>query len=100
MNEKCLDLLMYAIAKQAIKDYIALKKGRIKPSERCNKTELKRYFRGEFFQYVFPNISGEDMIKLLDSAESEKIFKRITKEEQEEKAKERQRKIKKVRIWK
>lgn len=76
-HDACFEALMWAVIRQAIEDYIDLKKGRIKPTAHCNGGEIRKFFRGEFFAEICPNISGEEVIKLLNSSQGERILKRI-----------------------
>ena len=76
-HDACFEALMWAVIRQAIEDYIDLKKGRIKPTADCNNKEIRQFFRSGFFSEICPNISGEEVIKLLNSSQGEKIIKRI-----------------------
>ena len=98
INEKGLDLLMLAVAKRAIKDYIAIKNGELSGSRQRNIKELREYFQSEIFEYAFPNISGKEMIALLESPQRNEILNRIVKEEITEERLKKRKELKKWRL--
>lgn len=51
--------LSYQIVRQAINDFINLRNGSEHPSPDCNIAELKRFFCGDWFETLMPDLDGK-----------------------------------------
>lgn len=59
--------LAKCIVARAVVDWIRLSTGKDLPTPEENFSELKRFFRSEYFEAIYPNISGAYAIKKLEA---------------------------------
>lgn len=69
MLDEGVDLLLGAIAEQAVKDYKSAwakkvkRPGDVNADMRMN--EVERFFKGRVFKWMFPHLNGEELFKAL-----------------------------------
>ena len=61
--------LSYQIVRQAINDFINLRNGSESSAPDCNMAELKRFFCGEWFESLMPELDGKKLWKDLCDGE-------------------------------